>query len=228
MTSIDGAEPTDGAEPGTRRRYHHGDLERALVEEALAQVRARGADEVSLRQVAQAVGVSPSAAYAHFPDKQALLVAVGNAGKEVMDGRIIAANEAVTGDGDAAAVERFRATGRAYVAFAVEESHLFRHMFGPACVMQRQHEARGGGGGGPAEESVSYRMLNSGLDDLEARGLLRHGVREGLDLAAWTMVHGFSALVLDGFLPIEAGEILVDTLSRLALTEAARTLIART
>ena len=51
---------------------------------------------------------------------------------------------------------------------------------------------------GHKAESVSYQLLCDGLDDLEARGLLRPGVRGGLDVVIWTTVHGFSSLVLDG------------------------------
>lgn len=201
-----------------RPRYHHGDLERALLDEALVLVRARGAEDVSLRQVAQAVGVSPSAAYAHFPDKQALMAAVGQRGKELMDACMVAAVDAVTGDDDTAAVLRFRAAGRAYVQFGVDEPHLFRHMFSAACA--QDHADAPHGPGQIETESVSYQLLCRCLNDLEQRGLLRPGTREGLDLAAWTMVHGFTGLVLDGFLPLEVGEVLIDALGRLALSDA--------
>lgn len=206
-----------------RRRYHHGDLERALVDEALVLVRERGAEDVSLRQVAQAVGVSPSAAYAHFPDKQALMAAVGLRGKDLMDARMVAAVDAVEGDDDAAAVLRFREAGRAYVQFGIDEPHLFRHMFSATCVEEHAH--------GPDDietESVSYQLLCRCLNDLDERGLLRPGTRDGLDLAAWTMVHGFTGLVLDGFLPFEVGEMLIDTLGRLALSDGGRTLMEAT
>jgi hypothetical protein len=63
------------------------------------------------------------------------------------------------------------------------------------------------------------------LDDLEVRGLLRPGVRVGLDMVAWTMVHGFASLVLDGFLPEEVGEQLVGALGRMALTGPAAALL---
>ncbi len=118
--------------------YHHGDLEVALVAEALQLVRERGADAVSLRQVAHAVGVSPSAAYAHFPDKQALMGAVSARGMEILDERMLAGAAAVTGTDDRAAIERFWRTGEAYVRFATEEPHLFRHTFGPYCLMNKQ------------------------------------------------------------------------------------------
>jgi AcrR family transcriptional regulator len=209
---------TRQAVPG-RVGYHHGDLEQALLAEALTQVRARGSDAVSLRQVAQSVGVSPSAAYSHFPDKTALMTAVGNCGMDELDARMAAAAQSVPGDDDLAAIARFRGAGETYVRFAVEEPHLFRHMFGPYC------DKRFDGVADKEEHSVSYQVLCRGLDDLNARGLLRPGTREGLDLVAWTMVHGFASLVLDGFLPVDVGQQLIEALSRLALRDEALALL---
>jgi hypothetical protein len=117
-------------------------------------------------------------------------------------------------------VARFRATGEAYVRFALEQPHLFRHLFGPVCAVHHHHGEHDGETTKEAE-SVSYRVLCRGLDDLQARGLLRPGAREGLDLVAWTMVHGFASLVLDGFLAPEAGQQLIDALARLALSHPA-------
>lgn len=203
----------------SRKTYHHGDLEKALVSQGLHLVRERGADAVSLRQVAQAVGVSPSAAYAHFPDKLALMAAVASAGMEIFDARMAeSAREVDIEDGDVAAVFRFNEAGRAYLGFAVEEPHLFRHIFGPSADAHT----------GPDEleaKSTAYQVLCERLDDLEDRGLLRPGARNGLDLASWTMVHGFSALVLDGLLPSEVGGLLVEVLSRLALSDEAAALV---
>jgi AcrR family transcriptional regulator len=212
-----------------RSGYHHGDLEEALVAEALTQVRSRGADAVSLRQVAQAVGVSPSAAYSHFPDKTALMTAVAGLGMAELDTRMVAAARAVPGDDDRSAIARFRSAGEAYVRFAVEEPHLFRHMFGPACEQRMpeipRHHQHYSDLSDKEHDSISYQVLCVGLDDLEARGLLRPGARDGLDLVAWTSVHGFASLVLDGFLAVEIGEQLIDALSRLALSDRALALI---
>jgi AcrR family transcriptional regulator len=75
----------------------------ALLAEAVRQVRASGADRLSLRGVAQAVGVSPSAAYNHFADKEELLGAVAAAGFEELDARIEAAAAGGGGGSGAAA-----------------------------------------------------------------------------------------------------------------------------
>src|SRR5438270_11869402 len=102
----------------SKPRYHHGALEQALVDEAVRQVRERGTDQVSLRGIAQIIGVSPSAAYQHFPDKAALLQAVREAGTGELGRRMHAAVDAVAEDGDVGAARRLQAVGRAYVEFA--------------------------------------------------------------------------------------------------------------
>src|ERR671928_1907731 len=92
--------------------YHHGALEQALVDEAVRQIRERGTEQVSLRGLAQTIGVSPSAAYQHFPDKAALLYAVCGAGFSELTRRMTQAVDAVTAEGDAGAVARLLAVGR--------------------------------------------------------------------------------------------------------------------
>ena len=63
------------ARPVRRRpdRYHHGDLRRALLLEAVRTIQADGAAALTLRGVGDRLGVSRTALYRHFADKQALL-----------------------------------------------------------------------------------------------------------------------------------------------------------
>ncbi len=60
-----------------RTQYHHGDLDTALITTARKLIKKYGAEHISLRQVSQEIGVSPSAAYHYFPDRDSLLAAVG-------------------------------------------------------------------------------------------------------------------------------------------------------
>lgn len=185
--------------------YHHGDLREALAAEAMRQVRAKGGEAVSLRAVALAVGVSASAAYHHFPDKTALMQEVGHRGSIELDRRTIAAAEAVKGRGGKAAVARLDACGAAYIGFAQDEPHLFRHTFGAACAtsVDLRH----------TRESFAYLTLGRCLDDVDRLGLLSVP-REGLDLLAWTTVHGFASLLIEGFLATEATGPLLSTVLR--------------
>ena len=56
--------------------YHHGNLRQALLDHAVELARADGPEAVVLRDVQRAAGVSNSAAYRHYADRQALLTAV--------------------------------------------------------------------------------------------------------------------------------------------------------
>ena len=62
------------------RPYHHGNLRAALIEAGMALLAARALDDLSLREVARAVGVSATAVYRHFPDKGALMAALAAEG----------------------------------------------------------------------------------------------------------------------------------------------------
>ena len=189
------------------RSYHHGALAEAMVEQALNAVREHGADHVSLRAIAQALDVSPSAAYNHFSDKDAVLVAVGRCGLAALDERMARVLAAHPGDSDEAARARFAGLGRAYVAFAVEEPNLFRLVFGPICAAADM---------GP-ESSGPYVKLVDALDDLDTRGLLVAGARDGLDVIVWGASHGIASLIIEGYLPREAGDALIASMDRLAL-----------
>jgi AcrR family transcriptional regulator len=186
------------APPDRTTPYHHGALAEALVQHALEQVREHGSERVSLRGVAQAVGVSASAAYHHFPDKEALLVRVAQCGGEELTEKVVRATAGLEDDEPTTLIRRMSAIGRAYVDFATHEPNLFRHTFGPDCAQAM-----------PPEADDTYAMLTRTLDAMDAHGLLRR--REGVDLLAWTCVHGVSGLVIDGLVPPEAVDGLLET-----------------
>ena len=67
---------SDTADSDPRKPYHHGSLHSALIEASIALAREGGPDRVILREAARAAGVSHSAAYRHFADREALLAEV--------------------------------------------------------------------------------------------------------------------------------------------------------
>lgn len=172
--------------------YHHGDLRNALVEQAAQILEEVGPDDFSLREAARRVGVSPNAAYRHFSDKSDLLTAVAATGFTRLTRRMQRAMAQADGEGAPSSVARFKATGRGYVEFALENPELFRVMFGAsglACL-----EAR------PDLETKpsAFEILGGALDDLVSEGLLSPASRPGAELKAWTVVHGFASLVIEG------------------------------
>lgn len=111
------------------RPYHHGDLRSALLREATAMIRDAGVESLSLRALARRVGVTQSALYHHFRDKNDLLCALAERGFEELDERL----SAVMGEGAAASLER-RLAGfvHAYVDYTADQPERYDLMFSRA------------------------------------------------------------------------------------------------
>lgn len=159
--------------------FHHGDLREALVQSARQAVEKVGHGAISLRQVADRLGVSQPAMYRHFADKGALLAEVARrSGSEIED----AMRAAMQGKPDP--FEAMRAGGRAYVGWAYAHPNLFRlmssripseHRAGPRPALPREHYFFGMGGVVPIDDPLladSFRV-------------------------SWAMVHGLANLVIE-------------------------------
>ena len=178
-----------------RTRYHHGDLRNAMMDSAVELARAGGPDAVVLREVARRVGVSATAAYRHFSDAEALLDEVKSSALAVLAEAMVAAVARVPADGDPGdvAVARLRAVADAYIDFAVSESGLFMTAFCRTNTVPGQEY-----GGEPYSETAAFRGLGALLDELVATGRMPAERRPGADIAAWSIVHGFALLLVDG------------------------------
>ncbi|MEU3986154.1 TetR/AcrR family transcriptional regulator [Streptomyces sp. NPDC026672] len=99
---------------------HHGDLRNALEEAALALVLERGPHGFTLAEACRRAGVSMSAPYKHFADREALLASLALKGYEEQQRRY---RVAIASDGDAAG--QLAAFAAEYVTFATEERALF-------------------------------------------------------------------------------------------------------
>jgi AcrR family transcriptional regulator len=165
--------------------YHHGNLRRELMDGALAVIRDRGLDALSLREVAAAAGVSHAAPYHHFADKGALVRALGYEGLLRLDERMAEA-EAAAGD---LAGERLVAIGLAYVAFAVERPEYFAAMRSP--------EMRETSGDEPQpEHGETWERLLRAVVACQAIGALPPEDPMVLAIGMWSLVHGLADLWL--------------------------------
>ncbi len=140
-------------------------------------------DQLSLRDIARKVGVSATALYRHFPDKDALMGAIASRGFEMLAD---AQREAMAGLDPLAA---FIASGRAYVRFAIAKPSLFRMIF--SCALAQTHPFE------TAPEDSAAGLLTRNIaslvgDDVDAEARLVAAMR------AWANVHGLAMLILDG------------------------------
>ena len=195
---------TLGRDP--RANYHHGNLEQAFITAATAMIRESGVEHISLRAVAAEVGVSPSAAYHYFPDKDALLSGVGRTLFDLLADKQEIAISAFTGTSAEDARARFRALGRSYFDWGKNEANFFRLMFGVFCSLApdgRELER---------SESRAWILLERSLNELEQTGAMNPALRSYGEILAWSVVHGATSLIVEGHLPEEAFEAVLDGL----------------
>ena len=96
--------------------YHHGNLRRELLDRAAQVIAKQGIENLSLRALAQDLGVSHGAPARHFKDKLDLLRALATEGHNKLADYVFAAAEAAGPD----PLERYAALGRAFVRFSLE------------------------------------------------------------------------------------------------------------
>src|SRR5688572_24735913 len=93
-------------------QYHHGDLRRALIDQALRTIDKFGVEGLTLRSVGEALGVSQTALYRHFSSKQALVAAVAREGFRMLRLALVEA-----WDTHGRGRPGFEAMGEAYLQF---------------------------------------------------------------------------------------------------------------
>lgn len=170
------------------QKYHHGDLRQALLDEGMALVQESGPDALTLRKLAQRLGVSAMAPYRHYPDKEALLAAIAAEGFRRLQARLEAAERSDESPGSTLLRE-----GIAYVLFALDNPALFRLMFGtnrPQGLDPDLDAARAGAFG----VLMRHMQASASTDERSARAR-----------GCWSLVHGLALLLLDGLLQVPEG-----------------------
>ena len=178
-------------------RYHHGDLSRALLAEALRTIQKNGVAALTMRALATTLGVSRTALYRHFADKSALLAAVATEGFRTLRLQTREAWEAQGGGR-----KGFEAMGEAYVRFAVEHPSHYRVMFGGYVrnASPDSELAREGAG--------AFQVLVDALVAQQGQGLVRRDNPLALAQYIWANVHGIAMLAIDGQLKQPTGDVI--------------------
>ncbi|HEV2532513.1 TetR-like C-terminal domain-containing protein [Phenylobacterium sp.] len=196
----------------SRPGYHHGDLREGLVRAARAAVEAGGPEAVSLRELAQSLGVSTAAPYRHFRDRRALLAAVAAEGFS----ELVAAYKRARAQGGVPMVV-MRNTARVYLALAFAQPGMFRLMFDSDILSGEPPPSLTD----PAMEAwVEFCRTVSIVDPTaDERTVKRRAV------TGWSTLHGYVTLAqagrLAGFMtePLTEADLLEAILDK-ALTEA--------
>ena len=192
-------------------------LAERLVAEAVALVGEHGPGSLSLREVQRRAGVSPAAAYRHFRDREALLLAVAQQCAGLLADHIAAVLDAAAPSEGEASVARSRllAACEAYLDFATGNPGLYRAIFVSGEQVGEltapSERARGSAGEG------GYDLLVSGLQDVvNATG--GGSVHPWDPLVVWSSCHGLAMLRLDAALRSLSDQVWTQARDRVLLT----------
>lgn len=172
-----------GAREG--KRYHHGELRQALVAAGRKLLEEKGIRGFTLRECARRAEVSHAAPAHHFASIDDLLAAIATRGYEELTAAM--AKEAQRAKADPTA--RLVAQGVGYMAFAAANPMLFQLMFSKEANSVETRELE-------AAAKSSYQLHLAAVEDVIPKAPTE--VRRRMADFAWSTVHGFITLVLEG------------------------------
>src|SRR5690554_7553935 len=114
--------------------YHHGNLREALLQEAILCIRRAGVENLSLRALARNIGVSQTAPYRHFTDKNALLAELATLALQELANEFLASITL-----GKSAPENIQNAGEVYLRYAFDNPEKYRLMFGPTISDRQNH-----------------------------------------------------------------------------------------
>ena len=173
--------------------YHHGNLKEALIAAGLKILSEDGVEGLSLRKVAREVGVSHTAPYNHFSDKQALMAAISTAGFEQLYKKL---SETFI-EAKTSSTRIIPKVAWAYMRFALEDPGRFRLMFSGALDVETDH---------PTYMAVSQKnitLFEEIISYCQEVGEIREGKLNDHAIRIWSLVHGFTNLVVEDQFPHE-------------------------
>jgi len=195
-----------------RREREREQIRTRIVEAARDILSEQGLDALSMRGIAERIEYSPATIYLYFRDKNELIRSVVEDGFRRL--REVMAEELAVEGPDADARRQHRATGRAYVRFALENTAYFRVMFELPTAAHVECPEVGEGEApavGESEWARVVRIVQKAID----QGTFRIADASRGAAIAWGLVHGLTSLYLSGHLgelapTREAFEALVD------------------
>ena len=161
-------------------------------------------EAVSIRAIAQAVGVTPPSIYLHFADKTELIWAVCEEHFRKLDEEL---ERAAAGSDDP--LESLALRGRAYVRFGLNNAEGYRILFMSRGDLEPKEEFLG-------EDTTASAFVNlvGAVERCMEAGAIRRDDPTSVAFGLWALVHGVTSLLisLPGFPWPEEPERLTDRL----------------
>lgn len=168
--------------------YHHGDLKSTLIESALRLIKAKGPENLSLRELAREAGVSQAAPYRHFKDKKELLAAIIEQGFEKKYQYMYEAIESAKNDPK----EMYFACGLAYFRMGLKHPQHFKLMTSSEVIPDPAYPSL------LEKASSTFILLREMIKYSQKKGIVGKGDPYHKAMNCWCVVNGFTALYAEG------------------------------
>jgi len=172
-----------------KKSYHHGNLYNELLFEAAQTIKKDGLAKLSLRKLAKKCGVSVTASYRHFADKNALVVAVIQRGYELLYNHL---NAILDKKSNYNVITRLESLGYGYIEFAQQHQNFFYIMYGNHLL--------------PKDYTQELKNISDKVHDLLGT-LIKEGIKNKIikkynvdyvTFSMWAYLHGITLLILQG------------------------------
>lgn len=203
--------PSNKATTQRSTPYHHGDLHSECLCTARELLEKSNIASLSLRAVAKEVGVSHTAPYRHFKDKESLLAGIAGHGYDELTAQIAEAVELHPDD----PATQLQEAGYRYVQLALKNPQCTQLMYSGILPCDDTYPEL------KASGEAAFAGLKMIIEEGQSHGVFKKGDVELLALTAWSGIHGLTLLLLSGILP----EVLSMSLDIRPLTSAVTTMM---
>ena len=167
--------------------YHHGNLRQTLLSAATQMIAENGSESLSLRKLAEKVGVSRTAAYDYFQDKNHLLCAIAADGFRRWQDSLDLLNNQLED------LDKFEQYILGYINFATFNPEEYELMFG-RCIWKQSKCT-------PELQEISRKTFQNQvvmIEQWQSIGLVSGDNPLRIAQVIWGTLHGIAKLFIDG------------------------------
>ena len=177
-----------------KHEYHHGNLKEEFITIAMDFIAKEDVDKLTLKILSDATGTSRSAIYKHFKNKDALIETIIEKGFDKFD----AETTLYLRDNSKALIDKFYLTGKLYIEFAMQNPNLYRLLFGKKYAHIREELLSI-----KDEDCSGFAALQKTVEDGQKQSILKKDDSYRQAIVIWATMHGFSSLIIDGFMDVK-------------------------
>jgi AcrR family transcriptional regulator len=184
------------------KKYPSSELRLRLLKKASEIISEKGIKKLTMRSLANKIGVSRTASYRHFENKDALLLAIAEEGFKTLTTRYQKINHDKSFD----SLSKLQNIGIAYIEFAIKNPGAFRLMFGQKIIQHQRSEKLCSA----AKETFDeYLKAVKTYQEEEKITIVDYSI---LANYFWTIIHGLTVLLIDGQIQITGDDYGLPTL----------------